>query len=40
MAAVALLSNPRSTGNLSMLPRMRSFCASHSDIFHYEVESV
>ncbi|KQX17793.1 MULTISPECIES: diacylglycerol/lipid kinase family protein [unclassified Sphingomonas] len=40
MAAVALLSNPRSTGNLSMLPRMRSFCAAHSDIFHYEVESV
>ncbi|MBP8235253.1 MAG: acylglycerol kinase family protein, partial [Rhizorhabdus sp.] len=40
MAAVALLSNPRSTGNLSMLPRMRSFCASQSDIFHYEVESV
>lgn len=40
MATVALLSNPRSTGNLSMLPRMRSFCASHSDIFHYEVESV
>jgi hypothetical protein len=23
-----------------MLPRMRSFCASQSDIFHYEVESV
>jgi len=40
MATVALLSNPRSTGNLSMLPRMRSFCAAHSDIFHYEVESV
>lgn len=40
MATVALLSNPRSTGNLSMLPRMRSYCAAHSDIFHYEVESV
>ncbi|TAK11667.1 MAG: diacylglycerol kinase [Rhizorhabdus sp.] len=40
MATVALLSNPRSTGNLSMLPRMRSFCAAQSDIFHYEVESV
>jgi diacylglycerol kinase family enzyme len=40
MATVALLSNPRSTGNLSMLPRMRSYCASHSDVFHYEVESV
>ena len=40
MARVALLSNPRSTGNLSMLPRMRSYCATHSDVFHYEVESV
>lgn len=40
MATVALLSNPRSTGNLSALPRMRSFCAAQSDIFHYEVESV
>ncbi len=40
MATVALLSNPRSTGNLSMLPRMRSYCAAHSDVFHYEVESV
>jgi len=40
VATVALLSNPRSTGNLSMLPRMRSFCAAQSDIFHYEVESV
>ena len=40
MASVALLSNPRSTGNLSMLPRMRSYCASHSDVFHYEVESI
>jgi len=40
MARVALLSNPRSTGNRAMLPRVRSFCAQHSDIFHYEVESV
>ena len=40
MALVALLSNPRSTGNRSLLPRVRSFCASHSDVFHYEVESV
>ena len=23
-----------------MLPRMRSFCAAHSDVFHYEVESI
>ncbi len=40
MARVALLSNPRSTGNRSLLPRVRSFCAEHQDIFHYEVEDV
>jgi hypothetical protein len=40
MARVALLSNPRSTGNRSLLPRVRSFCAEHQDIFHYEVEHV
>jgi hypothetical protein len=38
MASVALLSNPRSTGNRSELPRVRSFCAANKDIFHYEVE--
>ncbi|MEQ1724622.1 MAG: acylglycerol kinase family protein [Sphingopyxis sp.] len=38
MVAVALLSNPRSTGNRAFLPRIRSFCALHPDIFHYEVE--
>jgi hypothetical protein len=40
MASVALLSNPRSTGNRSHLPRVREFCAAHPDIFHYEVEDV
>lgn len=40
MARVALLSNPRSTGNQSLLPRIREFCAAHPDIFHYEVEHV
>ncbi|GAA3996128.1 acylglycerol kinase family protein [Sphingomonas humi] len=35
---IALLSNPRSTGNRSQLPRVRAFCAEHPDIFHYEVE--
>ena len=40
MAVVALLSNPRSTGNRAILPRIRSFCAQHSEIFHYEVESI
>jgi hypothetical protein len=38
MARIALLSNPRSSGNKSQLPRIRSFCAQHPDIFHYEVE--
>ena len=38
MALVALLSNPRATGNQAMLPRVRDFCAAHDDIFHYEVE--
>ncbi|MBC7985200.1 MAG: diacylglycerol kinase [Sphingomonadaceae bacterium] len=40
MVCVALLSNPRSTGNLAELPRIRRFCAQRSDIFHYEVEDV
>ncbi|MGZ8997889.1 MAG: diacylglycerol/lipid kinase family protein, partial [Allosphingosinicella sp.] len=40
MARIALLSNPRSTGNRALLPRVRSFCDRHQDIFHYEVESV
>jgi len=40
MARVALLSNPSSTGNLAVLPRIRSFCAGNKDIFHYEVEDV
>ncbi len=40
MALVALLSNPRSTGNKSLLPEVRRFCAEHGEIFHYEVEEV
>lgn len=40
MACVALLSNPRSTGNRSLLPRVRSYCAARPDVFHYEVEHV
>lgn len=40
MARVALLSNPHSTGNQSLLPRIRAFCAEHTDVFHYEVEHV
>lgn len=38
MTCVALLSNPRSTGNRARLPEVRNFCAAHPDIFHYEVE--
>ncbi len=37
---VALLSNPRSTGNRALLPAIRAFCAASGDIFHYEVEDV
>lgn len=40
MARVALLSNPRSTGNRALLPKVREFCATRPDIFHYEVEDV
>jgi hypothetical protein len=40
VARVALLSNPRSTGNRSLLPQVRQFCASHPEVFHYEVEDV
>jgi hypothetical protein len=37
---IALLSNPKSTGNIAQLPRIREYCASHPDVFHYEVEHV
>lgn len=40
LALVALLSNPNSTGNRLLLPAVRSYCALHPDIFHYEVEEV
>ena len=40
MASVALLSNPHSTGNRELLPRVSAYCARHPDIFHYEVERV
>src|SRR3569833_187367 len=35
---IALLSNPKSPGSLSQLPRIREYCDSHPDVFHYEVE--
>ncbi|QNM82001.1 acylglycerol kinase family protein [Sphingomonas sabuli] len=37
---IALLSNPKSTGNIAQLSRIRAFCAEHPDVFHYEVEHV
>jgi hypothetical protein len=37
---MALLSNPNSTGNQSMLPEVRTYCAKNPDIFHYEVEEI
>jgi hypothetical protein len=40
MVHVALLSNPMSTGNRQLLPRVRSYCANNPDIFHYEVDDV
>lgn len=40
MACVALLSNPHSTGNRALLPRIRAYCAEHPDVFHYEVEEI
>jgi Diacylglycerol kinase catalytic domain len=40
LARVALLSNPRSTGNRSLLPKIRNFCAANPDIFHYEVDDI
>ena len=35
---IALLSNPKSTGNIAQLPRIRAYCDEHPDVFHYEVE--
>jgi diacylglycerol kinase family enzyme len=40
LALVALLSNPNSTGNRSLLPAVRCYCARNPDIFHYEVEEI
>jgi hypothetical protein len=35
---IALLSNPKSTGNIAQLPQIRAYCSDHPDLFHYEVE--
>lgn len=37
---IGLLSNPKSTGNIAQLPRIREYCDAHPDVFHYEVEHV
>jgi Diacylglycerol kinase catalytic domain len=40
MISVALLSNPKSTGNLEILPRIRAFCDARPDVLHCEVDRV
>jgi diacylglycerol kinase family enzyme len=35
---IALLSNPKSSGNIAQLSRIRDYCADHPGIFHYEVD--
>ncbi len=40
MTLVALLSNPKSTGNRSLLPKIRSYCITNPDVFHYEVDEI
>jgi diacylglycerol kinase family enzyme len=40
MACIALLSNPNSTGNRAMLPRVRGYCAQNDAVFHYEVDHI
>lgn len=40
MTSVAILSNPKSTGNRQILPKIRAYCASNPNIFHYEVDHV
>ena len=37
-ARIALLSNPKSTGNVAQLPRIRAFCAEHPDL-HFEMSA-
>jgi hypothetical protein len=40
MVSVALLSNPKSTGNREILPRIKAFCDARDDIMHCEVDSI
>lgn len=40
MIKVALLSNPKSTGNREILPRVRAFCDARPEIMHCEIEHV
>ena len=40
MSVIALLSNPHSTGNKSILDRVRSFCNAHEDVTHFEVDGI
>ena len=40
MISVALLSNPKSTGNREVLPKIRALCAARQDILHCEVDGI
>jgi diacylglycerol kinase family enzyme len=40
MISVALLSNPKSTGNREILPRVKAFCDARQDIMHCEVDRI
>lgn len=40
MSLIALLSNPQSTGNRSLLPEVRNYVASTPNIFHVELHDV
>jgi len=40
LATIALISNPRSTGNIALLPEIRAFIAANQNIYHYEIDDV
>lgn len=40
MPIIALLSNPHSTGNKSILDRVRSYCDTHDDVVHFEIDGI
>ncbi len=40
MSIVALLSNPHSTGNKSILDRVRTYCDANDNVTHFEVDGI